>query len=140
MKVVVIDGMGGGIGTQIVSRLRQVIDSPHQLIALGANATATAVMVKAGADVGATGENAMAVTVPQADVVVGPVGIIIPNSLMGEITPVMAAIIASSHAVKVLVPVQQPHVELVGMEARPLSLTLDELASRVAELLKRAAS
>ncbi|HPP75588.1 MAG TPA: DUF3842 family protein [Armatimonadota bacterium] len=59
---------------------------------------------------------------------------------MGEITPVMAAIIASSHAVKVLVPVQQPHVELVGMEARPLSLTLDELASRVAELLKRAAS
>ena len=136
MKIAVIDGMGGGIGAQIVSRLRQVVKNPHQLIALGANATATAVMVKSGADVGATGENAITVTVPQVDIVVGPVGIIIPNSLMGEITPSIATIIASSSAVKVLIPVQQPHVELVGFESRPLSAILDDLAARVADFFK----
>lgn len=135
MKVAVIDGMGGGIGAQIVSRLRQVVGSPHQLIALGANATATSVMVKAGADVGATGENAIAFTVPQMDIVVGPVGIIIPNSLMGEISPSMATAIASSHAAKVLVPVQQPHVEIIGLEARALSAVLDDVVKRVTELL-----
>ena len=136
MRVAVIDGMGGGIGAQIVARLRQVVTSPHQLIALGANATATAVMVKAGADVGATGENAMAVTIPQVDIVVGPVGIVIPNSLMGEITPGMATTVASSRAAKVLVPVQQPHVEIVGLESRALSAMLDDVTTRVVTLLR----
>jgi hypothetical protein len=135
MKVAVIDGMGGGIGVQIVTRLRQVVAAPHQLMALGANATATAGMVRAGADVGATGENAIAVMAPQVDIIVGPIGIIIPNSLMGEITPAVATTIASSRAAKILVPVQQPHVELVGLEARALSAVLDDLAARVAELL-----
>jgi hypothetical protein len=135
MKIAVIDGMGGGIGAQVVGRLRQVVVSPHQLIALGANATATAVMIKSGADVGATGENAIAVTVPQMDIVVGPVGIIIPNSLMGEITPAMATTIASSRAAKVLIPIQQPHVELIGLESRPLSVILDDLTTRIVELL-----
>jgi hypothetical protein len=136
MKVAVIDGMGGGIGAQLVGRLRQVIGGEHRLIALGANASATAGMVKAGADVGATGENAIAVTVPQVDIVIGPIGIIIPNSLMGEITASMATVIASSRAAKILVPVQQPHVEIVGMPDRPLSAVIDEVAARVAALLR----
>jgi len=135
MKVAVVDGMGGGIGAQIVARLRQVVTAPHQLVALGANATATASMVRAGADVGATGENAIAVTAPKMDVIVGPVGIVIPNSLMGEITPAMAATIASCGAAKILVPVQQPHVELLGFEPRALAAVLDDAAARVAELL-----
>lgn len=135
MKVAVVDGMGGGIGAQIVSRLRQIVTGQHQLIALGANAAATAGMVKAGADVGATGENAIEVTAPKVDVIVGPVGIIIPNSLMGEITPAIAAVIASCAAAKVLVPVQQPHVEFVGLPERPLSAVLDDVAARVAALL-----
>ncbi len=136
MNVAVVDGMGGGIGAQIVARLRQVVVGPHRLIALGANATATAGMLKAGADVGATGENAIAVTAPQVDIIVGPVGIIIPNSLMGEITPAIATTIASSRAAKILVPVQQPHVELIGLEDRALSAVLDQAADRVAALLK----
>lgn len=136
MKVAVVDGMGGGIGTQIVARLRQVVGHGHQLIALGANAVATAGMVKAGADVGATGENAIAMTAPQVDIIVGPVGIIIPNSLMGEITPAMATMIATSRAVKIVVPVQQPHVQLVGLEDRPLSAVLDDVVARVAALLQ----
>lgn len=135
MKVAVIDGMGGGIGAQIATRLRQVVSGSHQLIALGTNAVATAGMVKSGADIGATGENAIVVTAPQMDIIVGPIGIIIPNSLMGEITPAMAANIASSKAVKVLVPVQQPHVEIIGFEARPLSAALDDVTARVSELL-----
>jgi len=138
MKIAVIDGMGGGIGAQIVTRLRQAIQGAHQLIALGTNAVATNGMIKSGADIGATGENAIAVTTPQMDIIVGPIGIIIPNSLMGEITPTMAADIASSKAVKVLVPVQQPHVEIIGFEARPLSAVLDDVAERVSELLAQA--
>lgn len=135
MKVAVVDGMGGGIGAQIAGKLRQVVTGEHQLIALGSNASATAAMVKAGAVVGATGENAIAVTAPQVDIIVGPVGIIIPNSLMGEITPTMATVIASSRASKVLVPVQQPHVEFVGLPDRPLSAVLDDVVARVKSLL-----
>lgn len=136
MKIAVIDGMGGGIGAQVTSRLRHVVSGEHQLIALGANASATAAMVKAGADVGATGENAIAFTAPQVDIIVGPVGIIIPNSLMGEISPAMATVIASSKASKVLIPVQQPHVEFVGLPDRPLSTVLDEVVARVAAILR----
>lgn len=135
MKVAVVDGMGGGIGAQIVQRLRQALATQHQLIALGTNAAATASMVKAGADVGATGENAIIVTVPGVDIIAGPVGIVIPNSLMGEITQEMAAAVVSCHAAKLLVPVKQPHVELIGLEARPLSAVLDELVTRVVELI-----
>ncbi|MEN6519606.1 MAG: DUF3842 family protein [Armatimonadota bacterium] len=135
MKIAVIDGMGGGIGAQIVSRLRQIVAGSHQLIALGTNAAATTGMIKAGADIGATGENAIIVTVPRMDVIVGPIGIIIPNSLMGEVTPAVAATVASSGAVKVLIPVQQPHVEIIGFESRPLSAALDDVAARVSELV-----
>lgn len=136
MKVAVIDGMGGGIGSQVVARLRSVISSPHSLIALGTNATATTVMVKAGAEVGATGENAICVTSQQMDIVIGPVGIIIPNSLMGEISPSIATAVASSPAAKILIPLMQPHVELVGLESRPLSAVLDDLVERVSKILE----
>ena len=137
MKIAVIDGMGGGIGTQVVARLKQIVRAEDSIVALGTNATATGGMVKAGADVGATGENAIVVTAPTADIIVGPVGIIIPNSLLGEITPGIATAIASCKAVKVLIPLTQPHVELVGLEARPLSAVLDDVAARVGELLKQ---
>jgi hypothetical protein len=136
MKIAVIDGMGGGIGAQIVGRLKPILHGDDSLIALGTNAIATGGMIKAGAQVGATGENAIVVTAPTADIVIGPIGIIIPNSLMGEISPAIATAIASCHAVKILVPLAQPHVELIGMESRPLSAILDDIAARVQELLK----
>ena len=136
MKIAVIDGMGGGIGSQVAARLKSVLREQDTLIALGTNAIATGGMIKSGAHTGATGENAIIVTAPTADIVIGPVGIIIPNSLLGEITPAIATAIASCKAVKILVPLAQPHVELVGLEARPLSATLDAVAARVLELLR----
>jgi len=135
MKVVVIDGMGGGIGAQITARLKQVVRPPHSLVALGTNAAATGAMVKAGAEVGATGEHAVCFNAASADIIVGPVGIVIPNSLMGEVSPEMAAAVVSSHAIKILVPLVQPHVELVGVDPKPLSQVLDRVAERVAEVL-----
>lgn len=138
MRIVVIDGMGGGLGAQIVARVKPVAGDSHDVIALGANAIATAAMMKAGAAVGATGENAILVNVPRAHLILGPVGVAIPHSLMGEITPAMAAAVALSPAVKILVPTSQSqgHFELVGVESRPLAASLDELAHRVARILK----
>src|SRR5690348_5019262 len=136
MRIVVIDGMGGGLGAQIVARVKPLAAEAHELVALGANAIATAAMMKAGAGAGATGENAILVNVPRAQVILGPVGVAIPHSLMGEITPEMAAAVALSPAMKILVPTTQSQgdFELVGVESRPLAASLDELAHRVAKI------
>ncbi len=139
MQVAVVDGMGGGIGAQIVGRLKALgIDGMH-VIALGTNASATSAMVKAGADIGATGENAIAYNAERVECIAGPVGIVIPNSMMGEISPAIAAAVASSHSVKVLIPLQQAHVEFVGVESKPLSQMLEQLAERVRSLVSEVA-
>ena len=127
--------MGGGIGAQIVQRLRTIVRAPHAIVALGTNASSTSAMVKAGADVGATGENAIAFNAVRVGCICGPVGIVIANSMMGEVSPEIAAAVASSDATKVLVPLQQAHVEFVGVVSTPLSQMLDQLAERVAGLL-----
>lgn len=137
MRIAVLDGMGGGIGSQIVQRLRTIVRPPHSIIALGTNASATSAMVKAGADIGATGENAIIVNCPRVGCIIGPVGIVIPNSMMGEISPAIATAAASTDAVKVLIPLQQAHVEFVGIESRPLSQMLDEIIERVKVLIAR---
>lgn len=135
MLIVVIDGMGGGIGTQLVAQLCGQVTAGAEIVCVGANAWATQSMLKAGASRGATGENAVRVTVQTADIVTGPIGIIIPNALMGEITPNMAASIASSAARKVLVPVSQGHFEIVGMDNRPLVANIREAAARILEIV-----
>jgi len=121
MRIAVIDGMGGGMGAQIVQGLVKGLTAEVEIWALGTNAIATAAMVKAGAHKGATGENAIKVSIKDVDAVMGPLGIIIPNAMMGEITPFIAEIIASSSNRKILLPVNQPHVELVGFSSRPLN-------------------
>jgi hypothetical protein len=138
MRIVVMDGMGGGLGAQIVARIKALTGDNKEIIALGTNAIATAAMMKAGATVGATGENAILVNVPRADLILGPIGIAIPHSLMGEITVGMAAAVALSPARKVLVPMTQTHghFELVGVDSKPLTNSLEEMAQRVARLLK----
>ena len=135
MLIVVIDGMGGGIGTQLVAQLSGQIPAGEEIVCVGANAWATQSMLKAGASRGATGENAVRVTVQTADIVTGPIGIIIPNALMGEITPNMAEAIASSAARKVLVPVSQGHFEIIGMDNRPLVVNIREAAARILEIV-----
>ena len=121
MIIAVIDGMGGGIGAQIVTQLRQELSLEVEIIALGANAIATDKMMKANASRGASGENAIRVSVNLADFIVAPIGVVIPNSMMGEITPAIAEAVAGARGRKLLLPVNQPHFEIMGIEVKPLT-------------------
>ncbi len=121
MKIAVIDGMGGGIGVQIVTQLRQELPLDTEIIALGANAVATDRMMQAKASRGASGENAIRVSIGQADIILAPIGVVIPNSMMGEITPGIAAAIAGAPGRKLLLPVNQPHFEIVGVDWKALT-------------------
>lgn len=133
MVIAVIDGMGGGIGNQVVSHLRQELSSSVEIIVLGTNAIATGNMMKAQANRGATGENAIRVSVREADIIIGPLAIVIPNSMMGEITPIMSEAIASCSAYKILLPVSPTNMDIVGIEGRPLFLSIKDVIQKVKE-------
>ncbi len=137
MIVTVIDGLGGGIGVQLISQLRQH-HRDLEIIALGTNAVATANMVKAGATRGATGENAIRVNVACAEIIVGPLGIIIADALMGEVTRETAYHVSVSPARKLLLPVNQHHVELVGVESKPLGQLIKETIELIAQEIQPA--
>ena len=135
MVIAVIDGMGGGLGAQIITQLAPQVGNDTEIIALGANALATNNMVRAGATRGATGENALRVSLRKADVILGPIGIVIPNAMMGEITPAMAETVASADGKKILIPVSQSHFEIVGLESRPLVTQIREAVARAIAML-----
>jgi hypothetical protein len=133
-KVVVIDGLGGGIGAELVSRLKELKDSGKiELIALCTNATATERLVKAGATRGATGENAIRVSVGSADIILGPIGIILADSMMGEITADITKAILSSHASRILLPLKNDHITLAGFDGLSLSKMIDRAVELVRE-------
>jgi len=134
-SIVVIDGQGGGIGSAIVKRLREVLAEEIEVIGLGTNAMGTGAMLKAGANKGASGENAIVQTVKKADVIVGTTGIIMANSMMGELTPKMAEAIASSPAMKLLLPLKMLEVEIIGAPREPLPHLIDMLAKRIKEIV-----
>jgi hypothetical protein len=123
--VVVVDGMGGGIGVQLIGKLKEIVDSDTEIIALGTNAVATERMVKAGAHRGATGENAIRVSVSSGDFILGPIGIVIGNSMMGEITQGMAAAVLAAPGERILLPMQQDHFSIAGLEQLPLVKMID---------------
>ncbi len=127
MRICVIDGQGGGIGSLIIKKLREAFGESVEIAALGTNAIATAQMLKARANRGASGENAIVRTVGQADVVVGPMAIVLAHSMMGEVTPRMAEAIAGSPANKYLIPLSQENVEIVGLTPTPLPPLVDAL-------------
>lgn len=127
MRVAVIDGQGGGIGKVITARLRKEFGEAIEILALGTNSLATAAMLKAGANEGATGENAIITNMPKIDCVVGPMGIIVANSMLGELTPAMALAIAASDAEKLLLPISRCGIEIVGVKAEPLPHQVDAL-------------
>ncbi len=133
MRICVVDGQGGGIGSAIVKRLREALGNRVEIIALGTNAIATAAMLKAGANKGATGENAVVQTVARAEVVVGSVGMILAHAMMGELTPAMAEAIAASRALKILIPMTQERVQVVGVSTQPLPHMIEEMI----ELLRK---
>ncbi len=125
-RICVIDGQGGGIGSAVIKRLTAT-GSNIEIIALGTNAIATAQMLKARANRGASGENAIVCTVKQADIIIGPVSIIMANAMMGELTPIMARAIATSPARKLLLPLSRENIEIVGLTQAPLPHLIDAL-------------
>ena len=126
-SISVIDGQGGGIGSVIIKRLREILGESVEVIALGTNAMATGAMLKAGANRGASGENAIVQTVKKVDMVAGTMGIVLANSMMGELTPKMAEAIASSPATKCLLPLRMAEVEIIGAPQEPLPHLVDQL-------------
>ena len=134
--ITVIDGMGGGLGVKIVSELKKRYASQIKILALGTNSTATAAMKKAGADFAATGENPVVVNCRKATLILGPIAIITPDGLMGEITPRMAEAITLSDAKKILLPSDRCNIDVVSTP-RLLNMTelIMELVDRVGEEL-----
>mgnify|MGYP001064789352 CR=1 FL=1 len=136
MIIAVVDGMGGGIGSQIISLLRQDLASDTKIYALGTNSAATSNMMKEKANKGATGENAIAFVANKVDIIVGSIGIVIPNSMLGEITPKIAESIASCDAKKILIPiVDNEELHILGMEKKPLFLAIKDAIEKIKELL-----
>jgi len=133
MKIAVIDGQGGGIGEHIIKKLRRALPESVEIIALGTNALATAAMMKAGANKGASGENAIVVNAPKVDYILGTVGIITANAMMGELTPKMAEAIASSPAKKVLLPLNMENIEVVSVTHEPLPHLIDKMVNELKE-------
>jgi NAD(P)-dependent dehydrogenase (short-subunit alcohol dehydrogenase family) len=126
-RICVIDGQGGGIGSTIIRKLKEVFGEGVEVIALGTNAVATAQMLKARANHGASGENAIRQTVAKADIILGPIGIVLANAMMGEVTPAMAEAVASSPAAKLLLPLSQEDICVVGSSGLPLPELVDAL-------------
>ncbi len=133
ITIAVVDGLGGGLGAQLVAGVRQTLGKDAAVLALGANAAATERMIKAGADRGASGENALRVSIGLADYILGPIGIIVPNSLLGEITPAMAQAVMEARGERILVPVAHQHFFLAGVETRPVGALVEDAVSRLAE-------
>ena len=125
MTVLVIDAKGGGIGKQLVAAIKQKLPGVS-VTAVGTNSTATAVMLRAGADDAATGENAVVVGCRTADIIVGPVGIAIADSMLGEVTPKMALAVAQSGAAKVLIPVSHCGNVVVGVSSYSTTQLIQE--------------
>lgn len=131
MKVLIIDGQGGGIGRQLVTEIKKALPETH-ITAVGTNTMATAAMHKAGADAAATGENAVVVGCRTADVIIGPVGMVIADALFGEVTPAMAVAIGQSRAKRILLPVNHCDNLIAGVT----DLTMSVLIQSAISLLK----
>ena len=130
MKILVVDGQGGGMGKALVQALKREVPG-HTVLALGTNAMATAAMLKAGADAGATGENAIAYNCGDA------YGIVLANAMLGEISPRIARAVSESPAERILLPVSRCHTTLVGLEHRSVAQLVEEAARLAAERCNR---
>ena len=136
MRIAVIDGQGGNIGRQLVKSIHDCF--PDVVIrAIGTNSTATANMLKGGADEAATGENAAVVGARDADIIVGPIGIIIADALLGEVTPKMAEAVATSPAMKILIPLNRCEVLIAGIEDKSTSELLDDTVKKIRAIIEK---
>lgn len=131
MKVLIIDGQGGGLGRQLVAAVKERFPE-IEVLAVGANSTATGAMLRAGADQAATGENAVLVASRRADVIMGPIGIVIADAMLGEITPVMAAAAGQSEVKRILLPVGQCDNIIAGVRDMPMAKMVQEAVELLA--------
>lgn len=136
MNILIIDGQGGGIGRQLVENIKKTF--PEQvIIAVGTNALAAQAMLKAGADHTATGENAVIVNCRTADIIVGPIGISIADSLWGEITPKMALAVGQSNAVRILLPMNLCNNYIAGVGRINTSTIIEDCIAKIREILSQ---
>ena len=133
-QAVIIDGQGGRMGAALVKRLREAYPKA-ELIAVGTNSIATAAMLKAGASCGATGENPVVRNVRDADVVLGPIGIVVADAILGEVTEKMAAAVGSSRAQKILLPISTCSVTIAGAPDLSLSTLVEEAVREAGKYL-----
>lgn len=132
MKVLIVDGQGGGVGRQLAAQIKETFPAV-QLMAVGTNTIATSAMLKGGADSAATGENAVLVAARKADVIVGPLGIVVADSLGGEISPAMANAVAQSNAKRILIPFKHCENLIVGVS----DYTLGHLIQQAIDELRK---
>lgn len=136
VRILVVDGQGGGVGKAVVERIKR--EYPMlDVMAVGTNVSATAAMLKAGANHGATGENAVIVGCRNADIIVGPVGIVIADSLFGEITPKMALAVSQSSAKRILIPMNLCDNYIAGVGATSTSALIDDCMAKIGEIISK---
>lgn len=136
MNVLIIDGQGGKLGRTLTEKIRGRLPG-IPLTAVGTNSAATAAMLKGGADAAATGENSVIVTSRRADVIIGPIGIVIADSMLGEITPAMALAVAQSRAVRILIPVCRCDNIVAGTDKLPLAQLIDAAVEKLAAIMEK---
>lgn len=130
MKITVIDGQGGQLGAQLVREIRAELPK-LTLTAVGTNAAATAAMLKAGADHAATGENPVVVASRRSDVIIGPIGIVIADAMLGEVTPQMAAAVGASDALRILIPMNRCDTQIAGVPELTTTALIDDVLRRL---------
>ena len=131
MRIAVVDGQGGGIGKAVVENLRNAFGDDIDIVALGTNALVAATMLKAGANEGASGENAVVTTAGKVDIIIGSMAIIAANSMLGELTPAMAKSIAESDAKKILIPLNRCNLYVAGIQNIPLPHYIDNVIEMI---------
>lgn len=135
-RIAIIDGQGGGIGKLLTEKIRKEFADSIEIWVFGTNAGATAQMLKAGADDGASGENAIVINMGKVDLIITSLSLLIPNSMMGEVTAKIAEAVASSPAPKLLLPLQRGNIYLVGVKPEPLPHLIAALINRLKDLIK----
>lgn len=134
-RICVIDGQGGGIGASIIKNIIEIYGESVEIVAVGTNAIAVSQMMKAGAERGASGENAIVRTAAEADMIIGPIAITWANAMMGEVTPLIAQSVMSASALKILLPLNRERVVIAGMYKEPMPHMIKFLVDELREVL-----
>lgn len=135
MQIAFIDGLGGGLMAQVISQLPETVKNRADLVALGTNALATLAMVKAGAKNGASGKEAICYTINNVDLIVAPLGILVPHAMLGEVAPKIAKKVAGAKAKKILVPVSNINLKIVGLKNTSMNQLIKEAVKEIEEFV-----